>query len=99
MSLNFDKWWDNHGKHNLAEFDWNASDRRRIRELMKLAFEVGAEGKAKKESLIDGKIPANTVCPFRDRCEIAQAGTCKHMGADHSVPFSCAAARMFEMFN
>ena len=53
MSLNFNKWWDNHGKHNVAEFDWNASDRRRVRELMKLAFEVGAEGKAKKDKSKD----------------------------------------------
>ena len=50
MSLNFNKWWDNHGKHNAAEFDGSAM---RIRELMKLAFEVGAEGKAKKDKSKD----------------------------------------------
>jgi hypothetical protein len=51
MKLNFDKWWDNHGKHNVAEFDWNASDRQRIRELMKLAFEVAREGFISLEEL------------------------------------------------
>lgn len=49
------------------------------------------------QTLVDGKIPANTVCPFRAKCEIAQNDACKHNGVNHTVPFSCAAARGFEI--
>lgn len=40
--MNFESWWNNHGKHNATSKDLNYP---RVRELMKLAFEVGAEGK------------------------------------------------------
>lgn len=47
--------------------------------------------------LIDGRIPKNTECPFRDKCIFAQTqnGACKHKGVEHNVPFSCASARGF----
>ena len=45
--------------------------------------------------LVDGKIPANSICPFRVICEIAKAGQCHHQGYSHPAPFSCAAARGF----
>lgn len=47
--------------------------------------------------LVEGKIPAHTVCPFRERCEIAQGGACNHLGQKHNVAFSCAAARGFDL--
>lgn len=47
--------------------------------------------------LVDGRIPANTECPFRSQCQIASAGVCNHHGKDHPVPFSCAVARGFAM--
>lgn len=47
--------------------------------------------------LIDGRIPPNTVCPFWDKCEIAQCGKCMHKGIEHSVAFSCAVARGFDI--
>ncbi|MBK6616401.1 hypothetical protein [Ottowia sp.] len=52
-----------------------------------------------KSTLVDGNIPANSACPFRGECEIAQGGHCVHLGVEHSVPFSCAAARGFEACN
>lgn len=48
-------------------------------------------------TLVDGKIPANTECPFEQRCEIKAEGACSHTGVLHSVAFSCAAARSFEL--
>ena len=49
--------------------------------------------------LINGKIPAFTECPFRNKCEIAQHGQnrCSHLGLWHSVAFSCASARAFDL--
>lgn len=45
----------------------------------------------------DGRISANTECPFRSKCEIAAANRCHHLSAEHSVPFSCATARGFDL--
>lgn len=47
--------------------------------------------------LVDGCIPANTPCPFRDRCEVAQGNVCRHQGEHHDCAFSCAIARAFDM--
>jgi len=44
-----------------------------------------------------GKIPANTTCPFRSGCVIAQTGNCYHKGKDHKVDFPCATARLFDL--
>lgn len=50
--------------------------------------------------LVNGRIPANTECPFRARCPFAQSfpgrkPKCHHLGVNHPVPFSCATARLF----
>lgn len=45
--------------------------------------------------LVEGKIPANTVCPFLSECSMTSQ--CHHQGKNHSVPFSCAAARGFDI--
>lgn len=42
-----------------------------------------------------GKIPANCICPFKDECELAIFNVCLHKGEQHTVPFSCGAARAF----
>ena len=47
--------------------------------------------------LVDGIIPARTDCPFRWRCEIADAGQCKLSGPLHRADFSCAIARSFDL--
>lgn len=47
--------------------------------------------------LVDGRIPANTVCPFRISYEIATAGQCHHLGDMHYNAFSCATARGFDL--
>lgn len=53
-------------------------------------------GKKKKPvDLVDGKIPANTECPYKDKCEIFQAQKCHHQGLNHATAFSCAVARGF----
>ena len=43
--------------------------------------------------LVDGRIPAHTVCPFRDACGFA----CSHLGKKHTVAYSCASARAFDL--
>lgn len=48
--------------------------------------------------LVDGKIPANTPCPYTDRCD-PNKEFCHHKGVDHQVPFSCGFARAFEIFS
>lgn len=50
-----------------------------------------------RELLVNGRIPANTICPFRSECEIAEGGACNHQGIRHNVTFSCASARGFEL--
>lgn len=53
-------------------------------------------GKKKKPvDLVDGKIPPNTECPYKDKCEIFQAQKCHHQGLNHATAFSCAVARGF----
>lgn len=47
--------------------------------------------------LVDGKIPANTVCPWKQQCNTAQDGRCHHQGKEHPGPFSCGKARAFEL--
>lgn len=47
--------------------------------------------------LVEGKIPANTVCPYRESCTEAQNGNCGHMGKEHTVPYSCGYARLFKI--
>ena len=51
--------------------------------------------------LVEGRIPANTECPFRSQCAFAQQEpiTCRHKGTEHNVAFSCGAARGFELIN
>ncbi len=51
----------------------------------------------KTSLLVDGNIPARTDCPFRSRCEVSEAGQCKHSGPFHRVAFSCAVARGFDL--
>ena len=47
--------------------------------------------------LVDGRIPARTECPFAAQCTFNQNNECRHNGADHAVPFSCATARGFDL--
>lgn len=49
--------------------------------------------------LVEGRIPPHTECPFRERCEIAMANECHHKGREHTVAFSCASARGFDLLN
>ena len=57
--------------------------------------EVDTHPKAKQ--LVDGLIPAHTVCPYDGECLIACVGNCRHKGSDHSIPYSCASARAFKI--
>ena len=50
-----------------------------------------------KTKLVDGRIPAYTTCPFKDQCEMSH--NCYHLGKKHDRPFSCAAARAFDMIS
>lgn len=49
--------------------------------------------------LVNGKIPAKTVCPYRDGCKYAKNGTCGHLGVGHTVAYSCGTARLFKIYN
>lgn len=51
------------------------------------------------DKLVDGRIPAHTECPFRTQCAFAIRDACSHKGKDHNVPFSCGAARAYELVN
>lgn len=46
-----------------------------------------------------GKIPAHTNCPFVGRCPMAENSTCHHKGEQHTVDFSCAAARAYDLID
>lgn len=48
-------------------------------------------------TLVNGRIPANTVCPFRDSCNESKNGNCGHTGLLHNVPYSCGYARLFNL--
>lgn len=50
------------------------------------------------DKLVQGKIPAYTVCFWRSQCPSAQNNTCHHKGINHAVPFSCGFARAFKIF-
>lgn len=50
-----------------------------------------------KNKLIDGKIPAFTFCPFKEKCEIWELNNCLHLGNKHPCTFFCAVARTFEI--
>ena len=47
--------------------------------------------------LVQGKIPVATVCPFRSMCPYAKNKECGHKGVDHTVVYSCGAARLFDI--
>ena len=46
--------------------------------------------------LKNGLIPAGTECPFKDECNDS---LCKHQGVWHTVNFSCAFARGFDLIH
>lgn len=45
--------------------------------------------------LEDGCIPIGVSCPWKEKCEMAEV--CFHKGINHTTPFSCAAARGFDL--
>lgn len=47
--------------------------------------------------LVQGKIPVGTVCPFRSMCNYAKNNDCGHKGVEHTVAYSCGAARLFNI--
>jgi len=53
--------------------------------------------------LVNGKIPANTTCPYSNKCGVLKEDACNGMGCPiangntTTVDFSCAAARMADM--
>ncbi len=47
-------------------------------------------------ALTQGMIPAHTACPYADKCPIKSAGECGHKGVEHSVEYSCGAARLYD---
>jgi hypothetical protein len=47
--------------------------------------------------LVNGKIPANKECPFKEECITFQTQKCYHQGVNHPVEFSCGTARAFEL--
>jgi hypothetical protein len=50
-----------------------------------------------KSKLVEGMIPANTECPFTDKCPMHKM-SCRHLGTDHPCNYSCASARAFDKF-
>lgn len=52
---------------------------------------------SKASLLVDGKIPAGHVCPFRINCSTALRDECKHFGHSHVNSYSCGVARAFDI--
>jgi hypothetical protein len=52
--------------------------------------------KIKNKHPVDGLIPANTECPYKDKCETKAAGDCRHLGKEHPVTFSCVSAWLIQ---
>lgn len=50
-----------------------------------------------KSLLVDGNIPAHTTCPFAGECGLNKDGNCGHQGVNHTVDYSCALARAFDL--
>lgn len=48
-------------------------------------------------SLVNGRIPAYTECPYVKVCMTKKENRCHHTGINHSVPYSCATARGYKM--
>lgn len=53
----------------------------------------------KPSLLVVGRIPANMECPFARECLIKAAGNCNHTGKEHSIAYSCASARGFDLMH
>ena len=51
--MTFDEWWNNHGKYNAAAKGGATPS---VRELMKLAFEVGQEQLLQRKPLTDERL-------------------------------------------
>jgi len=51
----------------------------------------------KPNKLVNGKIPANTVCPFKSECPYVPLKECGHKGVEHKVAYSCGTARLFNI--
>jgi hypothetical protein len=50
--------------------------------------------------LVLGRVPANTVCPFKSRCTFHENGQCNiNGGGQHSRNFSCAVARAYDLID
>lgn len=49
--------------------------------------------------LVNGKIPANTECPYQAKCFAKQDDSCGHNGISHPAPYSCGYARAFKIFS
>lgn len=47
--------------------------------------------------LVNGKIPAGSECPYTKQCPYKENGECKHRGVNHTVPYSCGTARLFQI--
>lgn len=45
--------------------------------------------------LIDGKVLAHTICPFRAMC--FKVSECHHTGYNHMVDYSCGTARAYDI--
>ena len=50
-----------------------------------------------KTLLTEGKIPPHTECLYKAECNDGVTGLCAHHGKAHGVPFSCGAARAFDL--
>lgn len=50
--------------------------------------------------LVQGKIPAHTVCPFKGQCAFFASSQCNiDGGGENTKDFSCAVARAYDLIN
>lgn len=80
---------------DVAMASWhNSIELEEAKQILKIRFHD------QRPELVDGKIPAHMVCPYRRECPYAagELGSCGHQGISHAVPYSCGTARMFKIF-
>ena len=59
----------------------------------------GIDGSDKSRPLNERDcIPPHTVCPYKEKCD-PNGNFCNHRGLNHAAEYSCALARVYQLFN
>ena len=50
-------------------------------------------------TLVEGRIPAHTACPYNSDCWFAKTKKCQHRGEKHQTTFRCFSARILAVLD